>query len=190
MPCRPWRARRGSSRTAAPRGQARHVSASGPPENATIAAPAPGWPSVASQVRLTGPSDSRSGASSARRQNAILQRDEALDVRAHLRRERRRQRRVERDLVPHRRRRGDDHIVGLERLAVGERTRTPRSVDGNRLHRRREQHARRADGVRQRPRELLIAAAAAVHLGVGPVTSRAPWPFTIARLRGSSATRC
>ena len=50
-----------------------------------------------------------------------LQRHQVLDVRAHLRRQRRRQHRVDGDLVPHARRRRQQHVLGLEHLAVAER---------------------------------------------------------------------
>ena len=92
----------------------------GPPENATSAAPGPGWPSVPSHVSCTAPSESESGASSDRAPEPILHRDEALHVGPHLRLERRRQRRLEPDAVPHRRRHRQHDIVGLERAAVRE----------------------------------------------------------------------
>ena len=53
-------------------GHSRTVSADVAPENAHIAAPGPFCPSVWCHVQLTGPSLSKSGASSAFRQNALL----------------------------------------------------------------------------------------------------------------------
>ena len=68
----------------------RHCSAAGPPENATSAAPAPGWPSVPSHVMWNGPSVNESGARLGIAPEPVLQRDQALHVRSHLRHQRHR----------------------------------------------------------------------------------------------------
>ena len=93
-----------------------------------------------------------------------LQGHQELHVRSHLRQEPGRQRRIDRNPVPHRWGCRQQHVFRLQHLAVGQRDLRAIFGDTDGADRRAQQDASRADGVGQPAGELLIASLAPIDL--------------------------
>ena len=147
----------------------RVCSAAGPPENATSAAPAPGWPSVPSHVMCIGPSVNESGARSALRQKRFLSAIRHLTF----------------EPICGISVGGSSGSNAIRFQTLGGAVRSTCSASSTRplasvtraslsltctlRHRHSRHHPLAADGGGQPTRQLLIAALAAIDLAVGPV---------------------